>query len=292
MMDPGRVKSMVECEADIAFARRIRTVFDWIPEAPSGRFLDLSCGRGFYLKLLRDAGVEELVGVDLDAEVLRRAQGAPGGSQVEVGLCRADALHLPFTDGSFSTVLFSEGLEHLKDDRSALVEMRRVMAPGARAIITVPHANYPFLWDPLNFVLERTTGSPIRTGPLAGIWANHERLYTRDQFRALVSDAGLEVEAERSFGHHCFPFSHNLVYGLGKPILDSGILPDSLAAAADRTQFGRPRGPLNPMRLALRLFTWPDAWNRMDEPPGRSVVSLAILCRKPGRLPSAQSQFG
>ena len=41
------------------------------------------------------------------------------------------------------------------------------------------------------------------------------------------------IEEERSFTHHSFPFVHNLLYGLGKPLLESGVLGRGLAGIFD-----------------------------------------------------------
>jgi ubiquinone/menaquinone biosynthesis C-methylase UbiE len=43
----------------------------------------------------------------------------------------ADAMNLPFEDHSFSHVISSEVLEHLKDDEKALMEIARVIKPRA-----------------------------------------------------------------------------------------------------------------------------------------------------------------
>ena len=51
----------------------------------------------------------------------------------------ADAMHLPFRQGSFPLVICSEVLEHLPDDRAALRQMALVMKGGGSLILTFPH---------------------------------------------------------------------------------------------------------------------------------------------------------
>jgi hypothetical protein len=89
------------------------------------------------------------------------------------------------------------------------------------------------------------------------------------------------VEAERSFTHFSFPFIHNVVYGLGKPLLESGAMPKGMANAADRTTFDQNRGSLlNPINLGIAVLNLFDRPNKLDELPGRSTVNLAIKARK------------
>ena len=52
---------------------------------------------------------------------------------------------LPFEDGAFDLILATDVLEHLEDDRSVMRELRRVAAPGARLLATVPA--YRWLWS-------------------------------------------------------------------------------------------------------------------------------------------------
>ena len=94
-----------------------------------------------YLAALIRAQVERLVGVDL-AE--RDAPGVEG--------TRADVRALPFEPGSFDQVLLVSTLEHVGADNSvygvandnpggaaeALAELRRVLRPGGRLLLTVP----------------------------------------------------------------------------------------------------------------------------------------------------------
>ena len=281
-VDPNLIRRMTRNEADMAFKKRVRTIFEWVPPADEARILDCACGRGFYLNMYRYVSQCALVGLELDAEIIRKAQRNVGHLP-GITLTRGNIYALPFPADYFDGVILSEILEHIEDDVAGLREVWRVLKPGGVVAITVPHANYPFLWDPTNWTLERVFHTHIRRGPLAGIWANHVRLYRREQLRAAVEQAGFVVEAERSFTHYSFPFIHNLVYGLGKPLLESGLLPESLAVAADRTTFDKNRGSLlNPINLGIAILNLFDRPNKLDEPPERSTVNLAIKGRKPG----------
>ena len=280
-IDPRTIAWMTRNEADMSFRMRARTVFEWIPVQEDSLILDLPCGRGFYLNMLRHVSDCRLVGVDLDWSVLQQAQRTVG-QLPRLQLSHADATALPWAANTFDAIILTELLEHVADDVAVLRECLRVLQPGGVIAITVPHANYPFAWDPINKSLEQIFGTKIRRGPLAGIWANHLRLYSPAQLRERVLQAGFQIEAERAFTHHAFPFSHNLVYGLGKPLLKSGVLPESVVSVADRTRFARADGsPLNPLRLAVRLLEWCDRHNVPAEQTGRATVNLAIKASKP-----------
>ncbi|MEL7675180.1 MAG: methyltransferase domain-containing protein [Chloroflexota bacterium] len=280
MIDPKLIQQMTRNEADMAFKKRVQTIFEWIPLGDDARILDCACGRGFYLNMIRHVSRCALVGLELEDEIIRKAQRNVGHLP-GITLTRGNIYALPFPDDWFDGVILSEILEHIDDDVAGLREVRRVLKPGGGVAITVPNANYPFLWDPINKTLETLFRTKIRRGPLAGIWANHVRLYTREQLRAAVEQAGFAVEAERAFTHTSFPFIHNLVYGLGKPLLESGLLPRKLADAADRMTFDRNDGSLlNPVNLGVAVLNFFDRPNTLDEPPGRSTVNLAILGRK------------
>lgn len=280
MVDLQTIEHMTRNEADMAFKKRVRTIFEWVNPNDGMTVLDCACGRGFYLNMFRYVSGCKLVGLELDSEIIRKARRNVGHLP-DLLLTNANIYQLPYPDNTFDAVILSEILEHIDRDVDGLREVKRVLKPGGVIAITVPNANYPFWWDPINKTLESLFGIHIQNGPLAGIWANHVRLYTREQLRQSVLGAGLVVEEERAFTHHSFPFIHNLVYGLGKPLLESGALPQAMANAADRTTFDRNDGSLlNPINLALRILNLFDRPNTMNEPPGRSTVNLCIKARK------------
>ena len=280
-IDERTIEHMTRNEADMAFKKRVKTIFEWVNPQPDSLILDMPCGRGFYLNMFRYVSECRLVGAELDWPVLRKAQ-ANVGHLPDIALNNANIYALPYADNTFDAAILSEILEHIEDDVAGLREIYRVLKPGGVVAITVPNANYPFWWDPINKSLETMFHTHIGKGPLAGIWANHVRLYTADELRTSVDAAGFVIEEERAFTHYSFPFIHNLVYGIGKPLLEAGALPASMANAADRTTFDKNDGSLlNPINLGLKVLNYFDRKNVMSEPQGRSTVNLCIKGRKP-----------
>jgi SAM-dependent methyltransferase len=280
MLSEETLDWLVGNEADLSFRRRVRTIFEWLDPQDGDHLLDGGCGRGFYLKFVRHVSNCRLTGLELEYPFLRIARAALRDS--DISLVNGSLYTLPFPDDTFDKIILSEVLEHLADDLRALREVVRVLKPGGLVAITVPNENYPFWWDPLNKTLETLFDAPIRRGLLAGIWANHMRLYGRERLRGVAEGAGLEVLAERSFTHYCMPFTHNVVYGFGKTVLEAGVLPGQMAAVADRHHLGEDDGgPLNPVKIGLRLLEFFDRRNVMDEPPERSTVNLCLKGRKP-----------
>lgn len=280
MVSPEQVAYMTRNEADMAFKKRAQTIFEWVQPTDESIILDMPCGRGFYLNMFRYVSDCTIIGAELDWEIIRKAQTNVG--HLNIPLHNANIYELPYPSNYFDAVIASEILEHIEDDTRALREIYRVLKPNGVVAITVPHANYPFWWDPINKTLEKFFNTHIQRGMFAGIWANHVRLYTMPELRQSVQDADFIVEEERQFTHHCFPFIHNIVYGIGKPLLESGALPDKMSTAADRLTFDKNDGSsLNPINLGLKIFNHFDRKNNLSEPAHISTVNLALKGRKP-----------
>jgi Methyltransferase domain len=118
---------------------------------PTGPVLELACGRGEFLDLLRDAGVPAS-GVDLDEGMVERA--VERGNEVVLG----DAVsHLEGIEpGSLGGVFCAHFLEHLQPDDVARVyaAAARALRPGCAFVAVVPSAGslsvlgYDFWRDP------------------------------------------------------------------------------------------------------------------------------------------------
>jgi 2-polyprenyl-6-hydroxyphenyl methylase/3-demethylubiquinone-9 3-methyltransferase len=272
--DREKLARMLRNEADMAAKRRVYTLLDYLDAQPGERIFDCGCGLGWTLKVLDELYDCKLSGIDNDLERLRiaRAEIGPGAA-----IAAADVLHLPFPDAAFDKVILSEVLEHVPADLESLLEVRRVVRPGGLIAITVPNHNYPFLWDPINWARERLKLAPIREGFFGGLWTNHVRLYYREQIVKLVESANLLVEDVRQFVHYCFPFAHNLVYGVGMRLVESGLL-----AEADRFRYETNTGsPWSPLNVGRRVFNAIDGWNDAVSDEGRTTVILSVKARKP-----------
>jgi SAM-dependent methyltransferase len=104
--------------------------------AASGTLLDLACGRGGYgLEVASRTGAG-LVGVDFSAEALRQArqQAAWLGRDAEFRL--GDLTATGLDAGSVSAVLCVDAVQFADPVAASFAEMRRVLAPGGRAVMT------------------------------------------------------------------------------------------------------------------------------------------------------------
>lgn len=268
-------------EADMAYGRRARLLLDYLELRDGQRVLDDGCGFGLHLRLMSRLRHLDLVGVDTARDRLAHARR----ERVPAALANADASFLPFRDESFDRVLLTEVLEHLENAGRALAEVHRVLRPGGILALSVPHARYPLLWDPINRLWTAVGGRPIRNGPLVGIWTGHDVLYHPEDLTASLRDAELVPEIVEEATHYCFPFSHLLVYGVGKPLFERNLLPPPLRRAADRFH-GEESTPslLNPVRLGVATFRLVDRLNERPAVAGkRTFVNVLVKARKPDR---------
>ena len=101
---------------------------------PGDRALDLGCGDGRFTGELARAGAA-VVGVDVAQAALDRARARE--PELEFRLAPIDG-PLPLEDNAFDLVWASEVIEHVADTARWLSEVRRVLAPHGRLLITTP----------------------------------------------------------------------------------------------------------------------------------------------------------
>lgn len=182
------------------------------------------------------------VTVDLDPRGLRPGQG----------VC-ASALSLPFRDGSFNLVSAFDVVEHCEPEAVALAELRRVLRPGGRMLLSVPA--YTWAWS----------DHDVRAG--------HHRRYTRPRLVSAVERAGFVVQ-RASYG-----------FAGVFPIFAAERLARRVRPQPDTHQLPEPSRTVE--RVLLGLSRAEARWLRGHDAPFGSSVFLAA--DKPAALPTTGS---
>ena len=161
-----------------------------------GRLLDIGCGNQPYRDLFAPL-VREYIGLDQDDR-----QSRPD----VIG----DALWLPFRADAFDTVLMIQVLEHLPNPMEAMSEIRRVLRPGGRVILTAPqywrvheepHDYYRFTHFGLVHLMREHGLRILHAKAQGGAWA-------------LAGQALANTLSARRVLHHLTPLV-NVLFGLG-----------------------------------------------------------------------------
>jgi SAM-dependent methyltransferase len=142
------------------------------------RALDVGCGTGEFTAAMIEAGASA-VGVEVAEAAIERARSRHPG--LDFRLVPIDG-PLPFEDGSFELVWASEVIEHVTDTARWLSEVRRVLVPRGRLLVTTPSHGR------LRVAL---SGVERFSEPLG----DHLHLYTKRSLRTLLEEFGFaEVE--------------------------------------------------------------------------------------------------
>jgi len=127
--------------------------------APRRRLLDLGSGTGdLALEALRGQPDMVAVGADFTPQMMHLGRSRPGGEHVRWLV--ADALHLPFAESAFDSVVSGYLLRNVADLPRALAEQLRVLRSGGRFVsldTTPPPRNIlrPFIRFHLHVIIPR-----------------------------------------------------------------------------------------------------------------------------------------
>jgi 2-polyprenyl-3-methyl-5-hydroxy-6-metoxy-1,4-benzoquinol methylase len=120
--------------------------YDWIiksaGELKAKKVLDLGSGDGALSYLLAREGAV-VVGVDNDELGVEFAEAnlksVDPDNKLQYSFITGSAYQLPFPDESFDIVALCEVIEHLAEPERMLVEVKRVLKPGGKLVLTTPH---------------------------------------------------------------------------------------------------------------------------------------------------------
>lgn len=101
------------------------------------RVLDVACGTGIVARLAAEQVGETgtVAGLDLNPGMLAVARSVTP-PEISIDWHEASAEAMPLPDDAFDVVLCQMGLQFMADKPAALSEMRRVLAPGGRILVS------------------------------------------------------------------------------------------------------------------------------------------------------------
>jgi SAM-dependent methyltransferase len=171
------------------------------PLAPFGSGLDLCCGTGAGMSMLRPLCRDQVVGLDFSGGMLevcrRNTAGAPGTAKL--AYVRGDTLEMPFSPG-FDVVVCFGALGHIltQDEPRFVAEVARVLRPGGRFVFVTSYL--PPRWS-RRYWLARlfNLAMTVRNGLVAPPFIMYYLTFLLPGARRLLEEQGFAVE-ERELG--------------------------------------------------------------------------------------------
>lgn len=141
------------------------------------RVVEVGCGIGTFTGELLDR--EAVLAIDIDAESIERVQQHHSSSKhLRTSVCDAGMGGLrAFRDFQSDSCVCLNVLEHIEDDRTALMDMASILKPGGNVVLLVPA--FQALYGPIDENL------------------GHFRRYRSPQLAHLAVEAGLRVAKMR-----------------------------------------------------------------------------------------------
>jgi ubiquinone/menaquinone biosynthesis C-methylase UbiE len=134
--------------------------------------LEIGCGEGYGSSLISEMALR-VTAADNDKSVIEYAKSKYKKDNLE--FIHFDGLTLPFTDSTFDTVVLFQVIEHIKEDKAFLKEIKRVLKTSGRLILTTPNREY-------------------RLKPGQKPWYKHHvREYSREELEDLLKSVFSEI---------------------------------------------------------------------------------------------------
>ena len=163
---------------------------------PFASGLDVCCGTGAAMRMLRPLCRERVVGLDRSAGMLQTARqrtaDAPGSAVLE--FVRADALAMPF-DGAFDLAVSFGAFGHIlpRDQTRFLGQIAAGLRPGGLFIFVV--GRRPALWSPQYWALRAFNGAMrVRNWLIAPPFIMYYLIFNLPEVRRTLEDLGFTLD--------------------------------------------------------------------------------------------------
>jgi len=130
--------------SDNPIHQRLLAAYVYVQPQIEGNLLEIGCGTGRGLEILVNAA-DHYTGIDKYKSLTDELQKEyPQGKFI--------SMHIPplkdIADNSFDTVVSFQVIEHIKNDKTFLKEIHRVLKPGGKAIISTPNKKMTLTRNP------------------------------------------------------------------------------------------------------------------------------------------------
>ena len=196
------------------------------PLSANSRLLDVGCG--IYPAFLLRQECEVRCGID--REIADELQSHPFG-QVQLLQCDFEKdIKLPFEEAAFDVATMLAVVEHLEAGAlpALMAEVRRVLRPGGRLVLTTPSGWCHALLRGLATI---HVVSPVEI-------AEHKSVYARSRLRELLAEAGFDPAATKVGYFECLANSWVLAtaaqHGRSQTVAADGLPPETAAGSSGR----------------------------------------------------------
>ncbi|HEY1015208.1 MAG TPA: methyltransferase domain-containing protein [Herpetosiphonaceae bacterium] len=183
---------------------RLKLIETFGGELAGRRILEISCGMGGTLVALAQAGADP-VATEFNREYCAIAQRRGERHGLNLPILNAVGERIPFADDSFDLAICWDIVEHVQDPLAMLRELRRVVRPGGRVLLTIinrwawrdPHYHIRglnLLPRPLaDRLVRRRAATKQEMGLQDRQLLSEMHYYTMRSFRRLARQAGFSV---------------------------------------------------------------------------------------------------
>lgn len=237
-------------------------LFKGFPISSQDSVVDIGCGAGGATLFCANRGAA-VTYVDVNPETIAtlRSKVIDTPARYSQGIV-SDCTPLSLSDAYASRIIAMEVIEHVNSPIDTLKELVRIGKPGALYLLTVPDQK----------------GEEIQKGIApTGYFQhpNHIHIFSRDDFKELVSEAGLEILDHKFYGF--FWSIWMLIYWVSNQASND---------ANEKIAHDTVQPPYYPL-----LNTWTSLWYQINQIPGSNILkerldllmpkSQIIIAKKP-----------